>query len=284
MTAALAVPLPAHLLPDPSWGNGRWWNPSGYRSARVRARTLVVLTVVEFIARAIAGTAYIVLGTAAGSGAIGEDGATAAILGAVLAVVISSAIAFATFIAMLAWLSRSVDNSWYLLGGTPEWSPGWSIGWWFVPFANLVVPMLIVFDLNKRMARGVGEPRPALVIAWWILRVVVPYVVFSVGYVLALSSVTFLPGVPPDGGQLAQVFGLTFGLSELTYLPALILQFLLVRRIQGFAEHREPHAIPPLPPMAFAPPPPPFGASGAPPGWGPPPQWGPPSPPGPPRP
>lgn len=40
-------------------------------------------------------------------------------------------------IAYLAWLSRSVDNVPGLGGGKPVATPAWSIGWWFIPFANL---------------------------------------------------------------------------------------------------------------------------------------------------
>jgi hypothetical protein len=75
-----------------------------------------------------------------------------------------------TAIAFLAWLSRSVANAPALGAGIPPSSPRAAIGWWFVPFANLVKPYQIVKDLYERVAL-MGDPRrwTRLVLAWWLL-------------------------------------------------------------------------------------------------------------------
>ncbi len=44
-----------------------------------------------------------------------------------------------TGIAWFVWLHRSVANA-RSLGVQTEATPGWSVGWWFIPFANLVKP------------------------------------------------------------------------------------------------------------------------------------------------
>jgi len=76
-----------------------------------------------------------------------------------------SAVSIAAAVAFLAWLSRAVENTPALGGGSPDFSPREAIGWWFVPIANFVRGYQIVADLWQRM--GGGSTR--LVLVWWIL-------------------------------------------------------------------------------------------------------------------
>lgn len=73
-----------------------------------------------------------------------------------------------TGIAFLAWLSRAVDNlgPLGLMDPDPPASPRAAIAWWFVPFANYVMPYLIVADLQRRLLRQTLER--TLVLGWWI--------------------------------------------------------------------------------------------------------------------
>ena len=78
-----------------------------------------------------------------------------------------------TAIAWLFWLHRSYGN--LRLVGTREsrFTPGWAIGYWFIPFVNLVRPYQIVADLWLRSVvlngAGTTERRnaPAIVSLWW---------------------------------------------------------------------------------------------------------------------
>jgi Domain of unknown function (DUF4328) len=67
-----------------------------------------------------------------------------------------------TALAWFLWLHRSVANA-RSLGVTTEATPGWSVGWWFVPFANLVKPYRILRSLFD----GVGSGGGGIVGAWW---------------------------------------------------------------------------------------------------------------------
>lgn len=78
----------------------------------------------------------------------------------------------AAAIALLAWLSRVVDNTPGLGGGDPSVSPRASIIWWFVPIASQFKPYLIVADVWRRLATSAVEARPTILQAWWILWVV----------------------------------------------------------------------------------------------------------------
>ena len=74
-------------------------------------------------------------------------------------------------IAFLAWQSRSVDNVPALGGGTPTVTPAWSIGWWFIPIANLFKPYQVVADLYRRMA-PVERIGAGIVVVWWVVWMV----------------------------------------------------------------------------------------------------------------
>ena len=103
------------------------------------------------------------------SGAAGLPEAEAfdATTGAIAAV--SILVLVVTAIAYLAWLSRAVENAPALEAGTPPHSPRGAIGWWFVPFANFVVPYQIVADLHDRLGATMTADRARpLLLAWWL--------------------------------------------------------------------------------------------------------------------
>jgi hypothetical protein len=78
----------------------------------------------------------------------------------------------AAAVALLAWLSRVVENTPLLGGGQPSVTPRASIIWWFVPVAGQIKPYLMVADLWRRLAASAREARPSILRAWWILWVV----------------------------------------------------------------------------------------------------------------
>ena len=75
------------------------------------------------------------------------------------------------------WMQRAVRNLPALGATGQKHSPGWAIGWWFIPFANLVQPLRVLLEVWRgSLPRQVLEPdqswqtRPAppLVIVWWL--------------------------------------------------------------------------------------------------------------------
>jgi hypothetical protein len=96
-----------------------------------------------------------------------DDLANAA--GAILAV-----LGVVTAVVFIIWMWRVAKNNEALGRLNPRFGPGWAIGGWFIPFANLVIPVLMMQDLwrgsdpsvprgdmNWRSARGSG------LIGWW---------------------------------------------------------------------------------------------------------------------
>ena len=152
---------------------------------------------------------------------------------------IAQAVAYVvTAIAFLAWLSRSVDNVPRLGGGTPAVTPGWSIGWWFIPFANLVKPYQIVADLYRRMAPAAGIGT-GIVLTWWVF--------FLMSGILANIAGRFW-GAAATLDSLRVGLGL-FTISDLADPFGAILGISIVLQVQRWADARES-----LPPPAEEPP------------------------------
>lgn len=79
-----------------------------------------------------------------------------------------------TVVFFLIWLFKAFKNLSALESNSLEFTPGWAVGWWFIPFANLVKPYQIVselwresdtdFDPNTFLSNQIGSPA---IIGWW---------------------------------------------------------------------------------------------------------------------
>ena len=82
---------------------------------------------------------------------------------------IGSWLFLATAFVWLIWQHRAHANLW--AAGVPRlaFTPGWAVGWWFVPFANLVKPFQTVREVWKASSgNDVWEEPPTWpVIGWW---------------------------------------------------------------------------------------------------------------------
>jgi hypothetical protein len=74
-----------------------------------------------------------------------------------------------TGIVWCVWQHRAQRNAIELAYGKLEFTPGWAVGWWFVPFANLVKPFQTVRELWKASHGGDNGRVVATwsVIGWW---------------------------------------------------------------------------------------------------------------------
>jgi protein-S-isoprenylcysteine O-methyltransferase Ste14 len=86
---------------------------------------------------------------------------------AVLSLILMAGIVF------IVWQWRTAKNAASLGRTDPRYEPGWSIGGWFIPFGNLVIPVLIMQDLwrsaDPESPRDDWRsgPRSALIGWWW---------------------------------------------------------------------------------------------------------------------
>ena len=130
-------------------------------------------------------------------------------------------------IAFLGWLSRSVDNVPALGGGRPSVTPRWSIGWWFIPFVNLVKPYQIVRDVHDRMGIGPSSGGGSLLLAWWVSSILGN----------AIGTFAWRLPEPKNLDALAFLYSIKGTADALTFLGA-VLAIFVVLRIQWRAEAR----------------------------------------------
>jgi hypothetical protein len=138
----------------------------------------------------------------------------------------------ATGIVWLVWQFRIRKNL-DALGASAQlrYSAGWNVAWWFVPFANLVLPCLVMME-NDRASEPpseAGSPVPALVLWWW-AALLVQYVLFTVGGQLARDTSATL-----SEHSARQVVG---GFASLTMILAAALAVAVVLRIDRHQESR----------------------------------------------
>jgi hypothetical protein len=78
----------------------------------------------------------------------------------------------ATAICWLVWLHSAYRNLSLMGTKLTEYTPGWAVGYWFIPFLNLLRPYQVTKELWLRSARRNEEPiasldAPTIVSLWW---------------------------------------------------------------------------------------------------------------------
>ncbi len=156
--------------------------PSTYRapftSARGRARIVKILLVAGAFATGIsllAEAVSLVFPPITEDQELGENPAGAVIVLIIfLLAVLDLIIYLATVIVFLMWLYRAHNN---LRAINPssrlEYSPGWAVGSFFIPFANLVIPYRAVKEVWQKSGPPdealLAEPSPpAWFPVWWV--------------------------------------------------------------------------------------------------------------------
>lgn len=85
-----------------------------------------------------------------------------------------------------------------------RFTPGWSVGWWFVPFANLIQPFRAVRELSRRVGRT-GSPGPVeppavgdgTLSAWW-GSMLLHWLLTAPAFVILFRDVPLFRGSSPE--------------------------------------------------------------------------------------
>lgn len=82
--------------------------------------------------------------------------------------VVSFLLLIACVIAVARWIYRASQNA-HTLGREMTITPGWAVGWYFVPFANLVKPFHAMREIwtASHETDGSYEERVPILILWW---------------------------------------------------------------------------------------------------------------------
>jgi Domain of unknown function (DUF4328) len=157
----------------------------------------------------------------------------------------------ATFVFFLVWLFRVYKNLTPLRAPNPEYTPGWAVGWWFIPFANLVKPFQVVreawlqsdpdFDSNLNFLSN-SISAPVFFGFWW-------------GFWL-LSNIAgnIVSRIDPEGSGMGQSFAIGYIISSILTMIASVLAIMVVKSITERQEQRYQNLFNM---QVYAPPPPP---------------------------
>lgn len=157
-----------------------------------------------------------------------------------------------TIVFLLIWEYRQFSNLTALKAHHQELSPGWAVGWWFIPFANLVKPYQAMSELWNEsdpdfdaelgfLSSHSSAPR---IINWWWALFIISNIAIQISS--KLSDVN-----PPDVGAF---FPLALIISSIVRA---IDAFLLIKIIQTITARQEARFqrlvsdgqfAPPLPP------------------------------------
>jgi hypothetical protein len=152
--------------------------------------------------------------------------------------VVTVAVILVTGIVFLTWLHRAARNLTALGATGLRFTPGWSVGYWFVPILNLWRPKQIVDDLWRASDADGDEWRsdstPGLTLLWW------PALLLS-GFLARASASADIQEL----SDLQRRNGLDLA-SDTASLVAAIVAILLVRAVtarqEGRAEQLSPDA------------------------------------------
>jgi hypothetical protein len=181
-----APPSPAASEPltkAPVRDKGFWRDP--YVSARPRAYVAMALTAGYLVASLIVVLAMWnqigLLERVAGGQTLSTDEANANDMFAMLSGVGSMLMALGATIVMLFWIYAAHRNLPALGTAHPEFTPGWAVGWWFIPIMNLFKPCQAMLELArgsdpgrhvKGMTQGLRARGTGFIVVWWLSRII----------------------------------------------------------------------------------------------------------------
>ena len=148
-----------------------------------------------------------------------------------------AAVMIAAIVVVAMWIYRISANA-HAISGEMTISPGWAVGWYFIPIANLFKPFQAMKEAwlaSHFRGNWHGEPAPALLGWWWGLWLVTN----------VLSNISFRIGLDdPDTLAPPAVVMLEVAVALVTVPLSLILVRMMERlcAAQLYARHDETFA------------------------------------------
>jgi hypothetical protein len=112
----------------------------------------------------------------------------------------------ATVVVFIIWQWRSANNANALGTLRPRYTPGWSIAGWFIPVANLVIPVRVMQDLWQSADPDAHDhadwrtlPRSSLVGGWWTAFLLSTVLDLNITGNVSTSELRLLDGVHMTG-------------------------------------------------------------------------------------
>lgn len=144
-------------------------------------------------------------------------------------------------VTFLRWIYRANQNLRAISDRSMEFTPGWAVGWYFIPFANLFKPYQAMKEIWAVAHR---EPPKAtgLLRCWWTL-----WLISNV-----LGQVAFRAGLNANDAASTAFSAATDVLAATIDIPLTVVALLMIQRIGHAyeANYSEPPQPPPLPAVA----------------------------------
>jgi hypothetical protein len=180
---------------------------NSFRNDQFRSSSLIGYITVGFLGLITFSSVLLVLSSFAAlgfpdSGVELEDGAwmSFGLMAVGLVALADVGLRITTAVVFLIWINRAYKNLSALKARNLEFSPGWAVGWWFIPFANLVKPFQVVrelfnesdpdFDQDTGFLR-VPAGTPFVIGLWW-----ATYLISNISY--RLSDMLYGKGDLPE--------------------------------------------------------------------------------------
>lgn len=127
---------------------------------------------------------------------------------------------------ILRWIYVACANARDLAAGPMKFSPGWSIGWYFVPFLSLWKPyqaMKEIWRVSANPRDPHAEPDPGLLASWWFF-----YIMASLS-----SNAAFRMSLRAE--EIGELIGanLVTRISDIAGIPLALIFMVMVRRIHA---------------------------------------------------
>jgi hypothetical protein len=171
----------------------------------------------------------------------------------VVTVVALIAVAVAYVVAGVLWLRwqhRSSAVLWRRGAYHVTISPGWGVAWWFIPYAQFVMPLIVLFQIDRAARTGVSPPLPrstGLLWVWWGLYEGSD-IVAGLAWAVAAAQVPTGPALTDaEAVSITAGFCAAFGAKLLLQGASAAPAIAIVRRIQEGLGRFVASMVPPRP-------------------------------------
>jgi hypothetical protein len=149
-----------------------------------------------------------------------------------IAAVVNLVALFACIIVVGRWIYRASVNA-HAVSSEMTISPGWAVGWYFVPIANLFKPyqaMREIWMASHFRGNWHDEPTPQLLVGWWALWIVTNI----------LGNISFRLSMRDDSADMFAMTSMIDVVQSVLNVPLCLILIAIMRRIAA-AQARAPY-------------------------------------------
>ena len=139
-------------------------------------------------------------------------------------------------ILILKWIYRANFNARQLGASEMQFTPGWSIGWYFIPFANLWKPyqaMKEIWKASSNPQEWRSQPVPSLLRWWWFFWIVSNM----------FGNASFRMALKADQINELIAVNIVTLLSDLTGIPLSLLVLAMVNKVYEMQMSHYKHRV-----------------------------------------